>query len=105
MAKYKSKYDNRKSNQETLGEVIHRMLNVYRLQSGLTEIQLKNDWKEIVGAMVATKTEDLYLKGSKLFIKLNSAAVRQELHYQKDDIMRNVNDHMKANVVSEVILR
>lgn len=100
-----SSSNKRKNNQETLGEVIERMLKVYRLKSGLTEINLKSNWRQIVGPVVSDRTEDVILRGSKLIIKINSAAMRQELHYQRSDIMRNVNEHLGEAIVKEVLLQ
>ena len=95
----------RKTNQESLGQVIDRMLRVYRLKSGLTEIPLKSDWEKIVGPAVASRTDDILLRGGKLILKLSSAALRQELHYQREDIVRNVNTHLGEDLVKEVLLQ
>jgi predicted nucleic acid-binding Zn ribbon protein len=94
----------RKSNQESLGDAIDRLLRVYRLKSGLTETILKSDWEHIVGALIAGHTSEIKLRGSKLIIKVNSAALKQELHYQRDDIQRNVNTHLKEELVDQVIV-
>ena len=67
----------RKSNQETLGGVIDRMLDIYKLRSGLTELSIQSDWAKIAGPVIAERTDEILLKGSKLIIRLNSAALRQ----------------------------
>lgn len=95
----------RKTNQETLGDVIERMLRVYRLKSGLTEISLKSDWEQIVGTVVASRTDDILLRGGKLILKMNSPAMRQELHYQREDIKENVNRHLKQDLIKEVLVQ
>lgn len=95
----------RKNNQESLGEVINRMLRVYRLKSGLTETILKSDWEKIVGSLIATHTTDILIRGKKLIIKVNSAALKHELHYQREDIARNVNQHLQEELVEEVLVQ
>ncbi len=95
----------RKSNQESLGDAINRMLKVYRLKSGLTETILKSDWEQIVGSLIATHTTDILIRGKKLIIKVNSAALKHELYYQREDIARNVNDHLKEELVEEVLVQ
>lgn len=95
----------RKSNQETLGGVIDRMLDIYKLRSGLTELSIQSDWAKIAGPVIAERTDEILLKGSKLIIRLNSAALRQELHYQREQLMRNVNKHIGQDLVKEVHLR
>lgn len=95
----------RKSNHESLGDAIDRLLKVYRLKSGLTETILRSNWESIVGSMIASKTDDLVIRGNKLIIRINSAALKQELHYQRSDIMRNVNKHLKEELITEVVLQ
>ncbi|MDP4662435.1 MAG: DUF721 domain-containing protein [Salibacteraceae bacterium] len=95
----------RKTNQESLGDVIERMLKVYRLKSGLTEIALKSDWEKIVGSVIASRTDDILLRGNKLILKINSAAMKQELHYQREGIMANVNKHLEQDLIKEVLIQ
>lgn len=95
----------RKSNQESLGQVIERMLDVYKLSSGLTQLSLQSEWPKIVGTAIAERTTEVKLHGSKLIIRLNSPALRQELHYQQGDIRDNVNEFLGKEVVKEVLLR
>lgn len=95
----------RKSNQESLGQVIDRLLEVYRLRSGLTEISIKSDWQKIVGAAIASRTDEVLLRGQRLIVRLNSAALRQELHYQREEIKDNVNRHLGRNAITEVLLQ
>lgn len=95
----------RKTNQESLGEVIDRMLDYYRLRSGLTQISLQSDWEKIVGSVVANRTEEVLLRGGKLIIRMNSAAMRHELHYQRSEIRDNVNKFIGRDTVKEVLLQ
>lgn len=95
----------RKTNQESLGQVIDRLLEVYRLRSGLTEISIQSDWQKIVGPAIASRTDEVLLRGQRLIVRLNSAALRQELHYQREEIKNNVNRHLGRNAVTEVLLQ
>jgi hypothetical protein len=95
----------RRINQESLDDVIERLLRVYRLKSGLTEISLKSDWEQIVGPVVASRTDNILLRGGKLILKMNSPAMRQELHYQREDIKTNVNRHLKQDLIKEVLIQ
>ena len=98
-------YKPRKHNQESLGEVIDRMLDVYRLRSGLTELSIQSDWPKIAGPAIASRTDEVILRGSKLIIRLNSPALRQELHYQREQIKDNVNQFIGRNTVKEILLQ
>jgi hypothetical protein len=95
----------RKSNQESLGAVIERLLDVYRLRSGLTEVSIQSEWTKIVGPAIASRTGEVKLKGSKLIIRLNNAALKHELHYQRDQIRSNVNEFIGSEMIKEVVLQ
>ena len=69
----------RKHNQESLGEVIDRMLDVYRLRSGLTELSINSEWSTIAGPAIASRTDEVILRGSKLIIRLNSPATEARI--------------------------
>lgn len=95
----------RRTNSETLDQVIERMLKAYRLKSGLTELNLKSEWESIVGPVISSRTDDILLRGPKLILKINSAAMKQELHYQREEIMQNVNKHLGQELIKEVLVQ
>ena len=95
----------RKANQETLGEVIDRMLNVYKLRNGLNEHEIINNWEKIVGPVIASRTDQVKIRGKVLYIKVASAAMRHELHFQKSGIKDNVNEFIGADFITEVEIR
>ena len=99
------KKNKRNSNQESLGEVIDRMLNVYRLKSGLTELELKDKWSSVVGPHIASRTSNLRIFGQKLVIYVDSAALKQELFYQKSGILQNVNEYFGEDAITEKEIR
>jgi hypothetical protein len=94
-----------RKNQESLGQVIERLLDAYKLRSGLTEISIQSEWTNIAGPAIASRTDQVILRGSKLIIRLSSPALRQELHYQRDQIKQNVNDFLGRNLIDEVLLQ
>lgn len=88
----------------SLGDAIEQMLKTYKLKSKLQEAQLVDCWADIVGKMIEKHTRDIQLKNKKLFIKLDSPVVRQELTYSRSKIMEKVNLALGGNFVEEVIL-
>lgn len=54
---------------------------------------------------VARYTEKLQLFGSKLIITTSVAPLKQELLYQRENIIRRVNEAMGRKVVTEVIIQ
>jgi predicted nucleic acid-binding Zn ribbon protein len=93
----------RKSN-EPLKEVINKLLEVYKLKDKLNEIRLMGTWEQVMGKMIAVRTKELYIKDKKLFVRLNSPALRDELSYAKDKIKNMLNNEAGTSVIDEVIL-
>ena len=60
-----------RKNQESLGQVIERLLDAYKLRSGLTEISIQSEWTAIAGPAIASRTDQVLVSGSKLIVRLN----------------------------------
>jgi len=91
------------TNEITLKEAILRLLKTYRLQDGINETKLINSWDKIVGKMITNHTEDLYIKNKKLFIKLDSPALKHELSFAKEKLIKSLNDSVSQQVIEDII--
>lgn len=93
-----------KHNEHTLKDVINSMFKTYKLDDKLAERQLVGSWEKVMGKMIAKHTLDIYIKHQQLFIKLDSAALRNELSLAKSKIVKMMNDEVGKVVINEVIL-
>ena len=94
----------RKSNEQTLKEVINEMLETYKLKGKLNEHRLVTSWEKVMGKVIAKRTTDIYIKNKKLYLRLSSAALREELIYAREKIITMMNDEVGEKVIEEVIL-
>ena len=92
-------------NQYSLKEAIQEMLKAYQLDGKLKEINLINSWEKIVGKMIANHTKDVYISNKKLFIKVDSDALRHELLYSREKIKNSMNEEAGEELIEEVILK
>ncbi len=95
----------RKSNDQTMKEAVEGMLKAFRLDDKLRQVKLVESWEQIMGPTVANRTEDISIIGKKLFIKLNSASLRQELFQEREKILQRLNDEAGGNVIEEVVFQ
>lgn len=95
----------KKSNEATLGQVIRELLNTYNLTDKLTEVRLVNSWESVVGKMIAKHTINLKVKKRKLFVKLDSAALTNELTYSKSRIIDMLNKEAGEKVIFDIVFR
>lgn len=94
----------RKTNEQTLKEVINELLDAYMIKNKLNSFRLANSWEKLMGKTISNRTRNVYLKDKKLYISLNSAALKEELHYQKEKIIDLLNKAMNEELIDEVVL-
>ena len=94
----------KRNDAEQIGKLIRSFLRQESLESPLNEQRLLDAWPEILGP-AATYTSNLYIKNQVLYVHLTSAALRQELMMGRDLLVRNLNRHVGAQVITNIIFR
>ncbi len=89
----------------SLKDALKAMLEQYRLKGKLNQSRIRSKWEEMMGPTIAGYTTDIKLYKGKLFITINSAALRQELSYGKEKIQRLLNEELGEEAVQEVVIR
>ena len=100
---YKKKRMSR-GNEKILKDAIEEMLSEYRLKGKLLEVQVIGSWEKIMGKMIANRTTDIYISSRKLFVRLNSSVLREELSYGKEKIVSLLNTEAGEKVIDEIVL-
>ena len=93
-----------RKNAVTLKEAIQMMVSEFKLGSGLHESQIRESWSKVMGAMIARHTSNISLRKGKLYLKIESAALKQELTYSKDKIKEIFNKELGENVITDVLI-
>ena len=87
---------------------IKQLVNIFlkknKLEKGLLDLEVKKAWFELMDNGVANYTTDVSLKNKTLFIKLSSPALKQELSYGKEKLIRLINDRFQKKIVEKIIL-
>jgi len=96
-----SKRDN---NTNKLKDLIPQMLQENKLQKGMDQIYVKEAWGEVMGKGVMNYTESVTLKNHTLFVKLASSALREELEYGKDKIVKMLNTSLPKLSIKSIKL-
>lgn len=95
----------RSSNESSISEVLKQFIVINKLESGMDKIDVEQAWKNLMGNGVNSYTQEVILKGSTLYVKLTSAVLREELSYGKDKIIKMINEELRKDVVSSIVLR
>ena len=91
------------SSDRPIGEVLKEMIESYRLENKLNEVKVLNAWEKVVGPLIARYTRDVYIKRGKLFVKVDSPALKNELTYNSSIIIERLNAEAGSTVIEEII--
>jgi hypothetical protein len=93
----------KRTNEQSLKEAIDQMLKSFHLDDKMKELQVVSSWEKVMGKTVSNRTTKIFMNGSKLFIYLNSASLREELLHQREKIIARLNTEAGSEVVEEII--
>ena len=93
-----------KQNLQSIGSAINQFLKENRLEKKIDISNLHVNWKTVAGDMIANHTKRIFLKDSTLFLEVDSAELKNELHFLKDQLIQNVNYFLKKELVKQLVL-
>lgn len=76
-------------------ELVRMYIRDMKLESGLNRQRIFAAWNEVSGA--ARYTVGLYFKDGSLYCSISSSVVRNQLYFQKDVILRNMNEYLASD--------
>jgi hypothetical protein len=89
----------------SIGEALQLFLKKSKLKSGIQAVQIEDVWEKIMGKTIAKYTDKIQIIGSTLFVNTTVAPLRNELMYQKENIIARVNETLGDTVIKEVVIR
>ena len=95
----------RKTNEQSLGDIIQDYLREIGWQQKLDEIKIIIEWDKVLGPTLSKYTDEVFIKNKQLHIRLKSATLRQELSYQKSEVIKQLNDSVGKEVITDIILK
>ncbi len=93
----------RKPNDITLKEALTKMLSVYRLRGKYDETGVVAYWPELMGTAVANRTTQIYVSQRKLFVRIESSVIKNELLMVRTGIIQKLNERAGSEVITEII--
>jgi hypothetical protein len=93
----------RKTNDKPIKEAIEQMLQVYKIKRRFDETGVIAAWPELVGKSVANRTKELFIHDKKLFLRIESSVIKNELMLMRTQIINKINEEVKGILVDEII--
>jgi predicted nucleic acid-binding Zn ribbon protein len=95
----------RTKNDQSLGDVIREFIEAYKLDDKLHEIDIQSNWEKIAGKVIARHTRKIYILRRTLYVKVDSAALRQELLMAKSRLMEALNKSFDVPVIDDIVFK
>ena len=92
----------KRTNTEHIGAILQRFLRQEGLETPLNQYRLVNAWKDVVGPAIARYTRDVFIKNQTLFVLLSSSVLRQELMIGKSRLIKELNERVGAQVITDI---
>jgi Dna[CI] antecedent, DciA len=88
-----------------ISDVLKQFISQNKLEAGMDVVNVREAWENLMGNGVNNYTTEIQLKGSVLYVALSSAVLREELSYGKDKIIKMINEELRKDLVTNLILR
>lgn len=93
----------RKTNDKSLKEAIEQMMNVYKIKRKFDETGIIAAWPDLVGKSVANRTKELFIHDKKLFLRIESSVIKNELMMIRSQIIEKINTEANSVLIEEII--
>jgi hypothetical protein len=88
-----------------IGDAIRGFVQKSPLRNGIRSVQIEDIWEELMGKTIARYTDKIQIIQKKLFIRTTVGPLRNELLYQKKQIIDSVNEAFGEKIVEDVIIQ
>ncbi len=88
-----------------LGDAISQIFKEEKLDEKYSIFAIRNGWEGIVGKTIANHTTQINYIHGMLYVSIDSAVIRNELSYAKEDIVKKVNHFCGKRLIKDLILK
>lgn len=89
----------------SIGDALHQFINKSNLRNGLRAVQITQIWEEVMGKTIAKYTEKIEIINNTLFIYTPVGPLKNELQFQKAQIIERINEKLQEPLIQEVVIR
>jgi hypothetical protein len=88
-----------------IGDALHQFMNKSNLRNGIRAVQITQIWEEVMGKTIAKYTEKIEIINNTLFIYTPVGPLKNELQFQKAQIIERLNEKLQEPLIQEVVIR
>ena len=87
-----------------IGQAIKDLLKQYHLKPKFDEANVVASWEKLVGKPVARHTKRIFIRNKVLFIELDSPAMKSDLSFHKNHLLKSLENEFGKDVLKEIVL-
>lgn len=88
-----------------LGDLLQEGLVASGLAGKLREVEIWRSWPDVVGPVIASRSQPLRIISGTLYVTVSSGPWMQELSFLKPILKEKLNQRLGGEVVREIVLR
>ena len=92
----------KKTHTEQIGNLLRRYLREEGIETPLNQHRLINAWADVMGQGILQYTGERFIKGQTLYVQIRSSVLKQDLMMSRAMIVRRLNEHVKAQVITDI---
>ncbi len=94
----------RNQNTQPLGEVIREYFKALGIDKKMREMSVINNWENIVGKSIFRVTREIFIANRRLYLKINSAVVKNEILMLRTELISRINDYAGDIIVNDIVV-
>ena len=95
----------RQNKKKSIAEIIDDFSNQNLWKEKFHEAKILVEWDKLYGNIFSRYTDDIYFKNKTIYIKINSSSLKNELNYQKSNLIEKLNQSIGEKIISKKIIK
>lgn len=88
-----------------MSEALNDFKSQKKLARGFERVNIETAWKDVMGPGIVKYTTGMKFTAGTLIVNLSSSVLREELMYGRSKIIENLNEYLKQDLVTKIVLR
>jgi hypothetical protein len=89
----------------SLGDALKGFISKSKLRNGIRAIQIEEVWEQLMGKTIAKYTDKIEIVNQTLFIRTSVGPLKNELAFQKTQIIERINEAFGERVITQVVIQ
>ena len=87
-----------------IGDAIKGMVGKSNLKNGVRAVQIEEVWEQLMGRTISKYTDKIKIINQTLFITTHVGPLKNELSFQKAQIIVRINEAFDEKIITDVVI-